>query len=600
MSNQGGGLPLPIIKKEMNKKELINSIAGVGRNAATAAGVGYGASKVIGSISKVSEKDSKTLKKFGLVFTGVATISGLLTMLFFWCKNRSKSKAYTEERKADADLYIQQRLADGELYTIQKQADIREMYAKADTGMYRERLMEDDDESDYNEVAENHDIENKTTWIEDFKSRFTMPTLPPFIERIMKGVPSGYEEAMLLHLCSMLGAMCFSKVRAKYSDEEIHAPNLQVIVEGNWGTGKAKFEQLFKALFKNVIDRSIDMINRIQDPNDQAQYIIQTTGIGTSMSKIIDILASNQGCHMYIFNSEIRALSYDLKKGNGLNFDLLRKAFENGDVCRNNKAKDSVNGIFPIFLNFTITGTPVDILSTFRKELEGGTLSRIAWSCIPEAGRIPGVLTLPKGNELDAIRTQINVWAETYCFQGDNVFGDIAVEEFHVDLDYVCEALNEWNIRQVEQSEEGKNPARKDVRLRMAAIAFHCAIVLHMLFDNPTPSNWQKRRQVIDLTLYIANYCMERFLHKFGTEQNAQRKLNQEAEMVNRAENPSKDSTTNQKLITDVKELKALHDMQDERGQSLYGWNKLAEISGMSRSTVRRLVLDYEIKMQKG
>lgn len=585
----------------MNKKKLINSIAGVGRNAATAAGVGYGASKVIGSISKVSEKDSKTLKKFGLVFTGVATISGLLTMLFFWSKNRSKSKAYREERKADADLYIQQRLADGELYTIQKQADIREMYAKAETGMYRKRPMEDDAESNYNEITENNeDIENKTTWIEDFKSRFTMPTLPSFIERIMKGVPSGYEEAMLLHLCSMLGAMCFSKVRAKYLDGDVHAPNLQVIVEGNWGTGKAKFEQLFKALFKNVIDRSIDMINRIQDPNDQAQYIIQTTGIGTSMSKIIDILASNQGCHMYIFNSEIRALSYDLKKGNGLNFDFLRKAFENGDVCRNNKAKDSVNGIFPIFLNFTITGTPVDILSTFRKELEGGTLSRIAWSCIPEAGRIPGVLTLPKGNELDAIRTQIDVWAETYCFQGDNVFGDIAVEEFHVDLDYVCEALKEWNISQVEQSEKKKNPARKDVRLRMAAIAFHCAIVLHMLFDNPTPSNWQKRRQVIDLTLYIANYCIERFLHKFGTEQNAQRKINQEAEMVNRAENPSKDSTTNQKLITDVKELKALHDMQDERGQSLYGWNKLAEISGMSRSTVRRLVLDYEIKMQKG
>ena len=181
----------------MNKKELINSIAGVGRNAATAAGVGYGASKVIASISRVSEKDSKTLKKFGLVFTGVATISGLLTMLFFWSKNRSKSKAYREERKADADLYMMQRMADGELYTTQKQADIREMYAKADTGMYRKRLMEDDDESDYNEVAENHDIENKTTWIEDFKSRFTMPTLPPFIERIMKGVPSGYEEAML-------------------------------------------------------------------------------------------------------------------------------------------------------------------------------------------------------------------------------------------------------------------------------------------------------------------------------------------------------------------------------------------------------------------
>ena len=82
---------------------------------------------------------------------------------------------------------------------------------------------------------------------------------------------------MLLHVLSMLGAMCFSKVRALYSDGIIHAANLQVIVEGNWGTGKAKFEQLFKELFSRIIKRSLDKIECMDDKHNDEVSIIQTT-----------------------------------------------------------------------------------------------------------------------------------------------------------------------------------------------------------------------------------------------------------------------------------------------------------------------------------
>ena len=317
------------------------------------------------------------------------------------------------------------------------------------------------------------------------------------------------------------------------------------------------------------------------------------------MSKLVDILAGNQGCHMYIFNSEVRALYYDLKKGNGLNFDFLRKAFENGDVCRNNKARDSKNGIFPIYLNYTLTGTPADINTSFKKELEGGTLSRIAWTCIPEAGRYPGVLRLPEGKELDYVRDKIDEWAETYCYQRIPGEGDEAVGEVNVDLEYVCKALDDWNDRQYQLSEEEKNPARKDVRMRMAAIAFHCAIVIHMLYDNPAPTNWQKRQKVIDLTLFIADYCIERFLHKFGKAQNLQRRANKEAEYVEddtpqAEQSRSSSAQSASQKITDIAELKRLHDQKDAGGQSLYGWDKLAEMSGMSASTVKRRVRQYE------
>lgn len=582
------------------KKTTIDKLIESGRGAAVAAGTGYGASKVIDSLSRVSEKDPKTIKKFGGVFFGMAVVIAAVSGIVIWCKKRFDGKKYREEREADTDLYVRERRADAERYTIEKQADEREIRTKAECGFYRKPKqtgMEDNAEAGYIEVpgdGDDYTEENKTPWIELFKANFTMPTLPPFLDRIITGVPGGYEEAMLLHLCSMLGAMCFSKVRALYSDGIVHAANLQVVVEGNWGTGKAKFEQLFKALFSRIIERSIEKIDIMGDPENDDHFIVQTTGIGTSMAKYVDILAENQDCHMYIFNSEVRALFYDLKKGNGLNFDFLRKAFENGDVCRNNKARNSKNGIFPIFLNYTFTGTPHDINTSFKKELEGGTLSRIVWTCIPEAGRYPGVLRLPEGRELEAMKDQIDNWTNTYCFQNEE-----AVKEVRIDLDYVCKALDEWNDRQYEQSLAENNPARKDVRMRMAAIAFHCAIVLHMLYENPAPANWQKRKQVVDLTLFIADYCIERFLHKFGTDQNIQRKLNQEAELVKNETAPAVEAPAQKgKRITDIPTLKALHDIKDDKGQSKNGWDKLAELSGMKRSTVRRLVLEYEASLK--
>lgn len=599
-------------------KKFLSKVYEVGRSAAIATGIGFGASQVLDSLSEISEKETKSLKKFGWIGASIAGGVALVTATILCVKKRNEAKVYEKEREADAERhvkqceaeteqYIKQRRADAELYTLQKQADERLIQAKAAAGVFRKqkydgRANDDDGINPENDGNEDEEQEDKTTWLEKFKSQFTMPELPPFLAKIMSGVPQGYEEAMLLHMLAMLGAMCFSKVRSVYLDGIAHAANLQVVVEGNWGTGKAKFEQLFKVLFGRILSSCKNKIDLLSDPDNRIPLIVQTTGIGTSMSKYVDILADNQGCHMYIFNSEVRALFYDLKKGNGLNFDFLRKAFENGDVCRNNKARDSKNGIFPIYLNYTLTGTPADINTSFKKELEGGTLSRIAWTCIPEAGRYPGILRLPEGNELEALKDQIDDWTEAYCYQRIPCEGDEAVGEVNVDLDYVCKALEDWNDRQFQLAEEEKNPARKDVRMRMAAIAFHCSIVIHMLYDNPAPANWQKRQKVVDLTLFIADYCIERFLHKFGKAQNLQRRANKEAEYVEddtpQAEQKGNSSSSSgSKKITDIAELKRLHDQKDAGGQSLYGWDTLAGMSGMSPSTVRKKIKAYEASL---
>ena len=594
------------------KKVLSETLAKSVREGALIAGAGVATEKTVNGLLNVSKEEPKTIKKFLGIVALLTGVVGLLTTWIIKRKGESDAIKYEREREADAALYERQRLADSRLterecaaesdsYTVRRMADERHR-VKSDDRRTAETPTPNDGINPENDGNEDEEQEDKTTWLEKFKSQFTMPELPPFLAKIMSGVPQGYEEAMFLHMVAMLGAMCFSKVRSVYLDGIAHAANLQVVVEGNWGTGKAKFEQLFKVLFSRIISSCKNKIDLLSDPDNRIPLIVQTTGIGTSMSKYVDILADNQGCHMYIFNSEVRALFYDLKKGNGLNFDFLRKAFENGDVCRNNKARDSKNGIFPIYLNYTLTGTPADINTSFKKELEGGTLSRIAWTCIPEAGRYPGILRLPEGNELEALRDQIDDWTEAYCYQRIPGEGDEAVGEVNVDLDYVCKALEDWNDRQFQLAEEEKNPARKDVRMRMAAIAFHCSIVIHMLYDNPAPANWQKRQKVVDLTLFIADYCIERFLHKFGKAQNLQRRANKEAEYVEddtpqAEQNGNSSSSSASQKITDITELKRLHDQKDAGGQSLYGWDTLAGMSGMSASTVRKKIKAYEASL---
>ena len=57
-------------------------------------------------------------------------------------------------------------------------------------------------------------------------------------------------------------------------------------------------------------------------------------------------------------------------------------------------------------------------------------------------------------------------------------------------------------------------------------------MVIHMLYGCPGPDMVQTRRKVVDLTMYLTNYCMERFLFKFGDIQKVQRELNNQAERV--------------------------------------------------------------------
>ena len=443
----------------------------------------------------------------------------------------------------------------------------------------------------------------KKTWMERFRAKHPKPNLlclPEPLGYILACCPLGYFEPMLFLLLSAFGALAFSRVRAKYLDGNLHAPNLLVIVEGNWGQGKAKFGQIFKRLFKRVIES--DQAKLFEQNGNQAtaakqKKIIQNVGVSVTRSKLFDVLAGNGGVHIFDFEPEIVAVNKAMKEKNGLTTEHYCKAFDNDPVYQNNKAKDSVKGLFPVFMNVFYTGTPDAVAAFTHGNLQGGMVSRYIFSLIPDSGDQLTSVELAEDGLLDQIRDRIDDWRKLYCYTQDASGNDIPCPETIVDLDYVNKALRKWLDDQVPIYKADGNLARKDARARIAAIAFHAGIVLHLLAGEPGEDRPDARSQVVGLVRYIADYVMERYMHKFSSEQNYLREKSQQAEVVMEKTGteaaPSVTPSPSKKPgPADAPRLKQEHDAGA-------GWDKLGEKYGCSGTWIKKLVRKYEERLKR-
>ena len=469
--------------------------------------------------------------------------------------------------------------------------------------------VEDAEDVEYENVVPSEQTEQleeppkPKTRSERFRDEFgPIPELPPILQFVVERSPAGYEVAMTVTLLCAFAALCFSKVRAKYLDGKIHAPNLLVLVEADWGVGKEKFMTALNALFKLLFDR-----DKAKYSSDDEGKIIQWAGISATESKFIDILANNGEVHVLMVSSEVLAAVNNMRKQNGLTAEYFRKAFDNGEVYRANKSK-AIQGLFRVFMNCILTGTPGDTDKFFSKELEGGTASRFCLLDIPDSGRYLKALIIEDGEELESYRNQIEEWNRLYCYNHDELSGcDIPAEEHFIELDYVNAAIETWiNDDQWYKANGDTSDPRVGARGRMGAIAFHCAMVIHMLFGCPDPNMLQTRRKVVDLTIYIANYCMERFLLKFGAIQKVQRELNNQAETIDLDSSPNAQQSSSQSDEDDysgglskatVKKMAAMH------VPGVVGYGAIAKAFGLSgdtgKKTVQRAISKYRQEQSK-
>ena len=409
-------------------------------------------------------------------------------------------------------------------------------------------------------------------WIDEFHKNHQMPSLlllPYELGAIISCFPKGYEEAMLLHLLSMMGALCFSRVRSKYLDGKMHSPSLQVVVEGTSGAGKGKFKDIFDLLFERVRED-----DNVKYAADDGRGIIQIIGINTTPAKFFQITAKNQGVHMYVFHPEISHVTRILKQKEGLTYEHFRCAFDNDEVEYNSMAKKMQHGRFRVYMNSTFTGTQTAVDAFIAKEEVSGTAQRICWTTIPEIDYSDMPETeYPEDAQLEHLRDQIDTWRRQFCF--DNSTGiDVPCPETIIELGYVKTVLSQWIKQQAELADRENNPARKAAVLREAAIAFHCAMILHMLYDQPTEKDEDERKKVILLTLYLADYCMERYLLCFQKDMNADIARNRQKEQVGTSSTTEINTPAGKQLSP--KELYELYHQSDPSTGKPWSYKALA------------------------
>ena len=383
--------------------------------------------------------------------------------------------------------------------------------------------------SEDDELPEGAAVTKPKSWYDRFHERFIMPTnLPEPILDIILRVPDRHQDAMLLQLLCMFGALT-SKVRAKYLDGKMHSPSLQVVIEGKSGSGKSVFNTVYQTLFRRLIDRDNAKLSQGLE-----HKIVQNIGVTITKPKFNQVLAGNDGVHMFMFDSEISNIARALKGSGGLTYEILRYAFDNDAVYQNNMANNAVAGYFKVYLNCFATGTPVDCDAFVKNQLTTGTIQRFCYGVLPSPEKDEDfTLNLPDGPRLSEIHDFIDDLCKMYCFTTDDQSNDHAVGEVNINLDYVNNGIDEWIRQQKKQAEDEDNPARRENCNRIGAMAFRAAMVLHILYIFDVDiSEQEKQNSVREMAIYVANYCMERFLHKFQTKLNLEIRENDRLEQA--------------------------------------------------------------------
>lgn len=469
--------------------------------------IGVGPTDYTGSVSNLGKVVRICMTAGGIIFGSVAGYRGVKG-LFNYMKDRKKAQEEIERINARKE-------ADIAKINAQAEANIRVVEAKA-KAKAEAKAQQEARQCSQQSYGDSSDPDDYDWWLDEFNRNHPLPidALPDDFATVISGYDPDIAPAMFFHLCSMYGAYCFSRVAAKKRGYEIRRPNLQGVIDAFPGIGKSQFRNVHQMLFRRVIDDDKRKLNAKKAKDNEKNLIIQTYGIDSSSASLQEILESNQGVHVYIFDSEIAtATNKDLSV-------YLRKAFDNDDVSRERMHKKQ-NGSCEAVINITLTGTG-DNVETFVKKIatvEGGGASRVCWCAYPLDGDSDDApISLHEGPELELIRDRIDEYRHKYVFTTDDG-EDTAVDLVEIkDFDYVMSALKDWEEKQADLSKQTNNDVRKLIRWRISTIAMHIGIVMHMMIQ--PDGDQEKMDKVVQLVIYAAEHCMSRYLWLFGAQHN--------------------------------------------------------------------------------
>lgn len=338
-----------------------------------------------------------------------------------------------------------------------------------------------------------------------------LPELPPLTDTLITGrLPYGFDIPALFTILSVLGAFCFSSLRAKYHGA-MQSPTILVVIEGPSGCGKSLFHRIYLMLAQRFIEHDEKYLNAPKD--SELRHFIQFLSVKTTRSRFVERLSNNKEVYTFMFGEEIDSAK-DTARKKVLGDEFIRLSFDNALFEYDTSRKDVPHGFYHIYNNFVFTGTPQTVNNFINGKVENGEASRIIWCDVPKISSKERMFNEPDEAKMKAILDELDTYQKKYTYYTESSGNEVRCPDYEIDLEYVQDALDEWVSKQEELGEKVGQAARLEHTGRISTIAFRCAMILCALWGFPEDA--QTRRKVVTLTLYIADYIMERYVYKFG------------------------------------------------------------------------------------
>lgn len=350
-----------------------------------------------------------------------------------------------------------------------------------------------------------------------------LPPLPPIFKQFCRIAPDDFKVPTLFALLPVLGTLA-SRLRARYLDGELHAPNFTTVIEAPQASGKSFARRIVKLCLAQV--EYMDNVSRIAEKQyamqlkkarnsknqpEEPTAIIRMVAASISIAKLLKRLDYSKGLHLFSFLEELDTLTKSNRAGAwSQKTDIYRNAFDNADYGQEYMSENSYSGIYPVYYNMLMCGTPAAV-SRFYSDPEDGLVSRIIFCQLPSqfGAKMPVFkkLTSFEKNMIENTCARMN---DNLCCSAEQE----VVSEHIVDVDYLCKAIDRWNEHQRLESIREVSTSRNVFYRRAAVIGFRAGAVAHYLYGEK--SDRDTKKAVIRFALFVADYVLNSLLAKFG------------------------------------------------------------------------------------
>ncbi len=360
---------------------------------------------------------------------------------------------------------------------------------------------------------------------EEKATEVKLPPLPPIFKEFVRIAPDDFKVPSIVALLPVMGTL-MSRLRAKYIDGEVHAPNFSAVIEAPQASGKSFARRIVKYCMKQV--EYMDSVARLAEQQylselrkarnskkqpEEPTAIIREIPASVSIAKLLKRLSNAKGLHLFTFLEELDTLTKSNKAGAwSQKTDIYRNAFDNADYGQEYMSDVSYSGVYPVYYNMLTCGTPAAV-DRFYSDPEDGLVSRVIFCQLPSqfGAKIPIFKELKK-KEVALIEEWCNKCNDELCCTPEQE----VVPEHHIFLGYLNEAISKWLEEQRLLSIQEVSISRNIFYRRAAVIGFRAGMLAHYLYGEK--NSLQIRKKVVKFSLFVANYVLDALLDKFDSK----------------------------------------------------------------------------------